>query len=308
MKTSNRIISLLLAVLLTAALLSGCSLIDSKDPNAGVYNAYAAEVLGVSTDVKNYFPDGFSIELKGGGRCKIVAGKLKANGKWSLEGNEITIKGGGLTCSGALENNRIRLTNVMDLGVDITLVKEGEPEIAEVYYIQPTTPNFAEAIANATHTQSSSSSAGFLFGDWYGYIKLTNSWGYTDNSDEIYDVTGIISTYSDSERPFFELYMDDVDGAILSFFLDIYDEYISADIGDEDAWFMNRYLTADESFNFSTGLYNGKLIFYYDYTDPDGENAGFTAEICLRKYGELWDSSTDTLPPGYNDYLNAIGG
>ena len=101
--------------------------------------------------------------------------------------------------------------------------------------------------------------------------------------------------------------MEDRDGAVLSMYIDVYDDYISADIGDEDAWYLNRYLTASESYSFSSGVDDGKIGFVYDYVDPDDNASGFTVEFCLRKYGELWDASVDTLPPGYNDYLNEIG-
>ena len=305
MKTFKSVIALLLAALILISF-SACSASGSSDPNAGTYTALTAEMLGVSVEVADFFPDGFTIELKDGGKCKINAGSVSSSGKWTLDNTTFHIEGGGLDCDGTLENNRIRLTNVMNMGVDIIFYKEGAPVINEVYYIPYTTYSFEEAISYATHIPGTATEDVDLYGDWYGYLHITNAWGYQDNSDELVDITGVIDTDVNSDRPFLDLYVDDADGAVLSMYIDIYDDYVFANIGDEDAWFMNRYLTEDEAYNFSSGLYDGKLVFYYDYVDPDGEDAGYTAEICIRKYGDYWDEDDGILPPGYYDYVEAL--
>lgn len=190
MKTFKKLAALFLAALMLLSF-SACSASGSSDPNAGKYIATTAETLGVAVNVSDFFPDGFTIELKDGGKCKITAGKVKANGKWTLENTDFHIKGGGIDCDGTLDRNVIRLNNVMNMGVNITFNKEGAPVIKEEYYLPYTAYSFEDAVSTARHTQDPVDSP--LYGDWYGYLYITNAWGYNDNSDLILDVTGVIN-------------------------------------------------------------------------------------------------------------------
>lgn len=116
----KKFLSLMLAVLLLT-LAVACSSGDDNDPNLGLYTAKTAEYSGVTLNVDQFFEQGFTIELKSGGKCKLFADGESANGKWTLEGTKFHVKGGGIDCDGTLENG------VMSIdydGVIFNLVKE----------------------------------------------------------------------------------------------------------------------------------------------------------------------------------------
>jgi hypothetical protein len=104
----KKILSCLLAALLLLMCL-GCSGGKDDDPNLGLYKAETAEYSGITLDVKNYFAEGFTIELKSGGKCKLMADGHTASGKWTLDGTAFHVNGGGIDCDGTLENGVIHL-------------------------------------------------------------------------------------------------------------------------------------------------------------------------------------------------------
>ena len=127
----KKILSLMLAALLLLSF-AGCSSSDDEnDPNLGVYTAKTAEYRGLTVEVNQFFEQGFSIELKSGGKCKLTADGESASGKWTLEGTKFHVNGGGIDCDGTLENGVIRLDYD---GVVFNMVNEN--------YVAPT----AEAI------------------------------------------------------------------------------------------------------------------------------------------------------------------
>ncbi len=99
----KKILSCLLAVLLLTMAVA-CSGEKEDDPNLGVYTAKTAEYGGITLSVEEFFEKGFTIELKSGGKCKMIADDTSASGKWTLDGTAFHVEGGGIDCSGTLEN------------------------------------------------------------------------------------------------------------------------------------------------------------------------------------------------------------
>jgi len=146
-----------------------------------------------------------------------------------------------------------------------------------------------------------------LSGDmhFYGDMELYDCSGsYADGS---YDVWGYIRTDSDG-KTFLELYdtkdYTSSDAPFLSMWIDLYSDHIEADIGNENAWILERYLTADDAGYFSPYLDNGALKFDYPY-----KNGGDSCEIfiTLREDGTPWDEENDVLPPSYEEYKASLG-
>lgn len=98
---------LLAALLLTLAV--GCGGDKADDPNLGLYTAKTAEYSGFTVSVDEFFEEGFAIELKAGGKCKLTADGETANGKWTLDGAKFHVEGGGIDCDGTLENGVISI-------------------------------------------------------------------------------------------------------------------------------------------------------------------------------------------------------
>lgn len=66
-----------------------------------------------------------TLELKGNGKCVLNVDGDSADGKWSYEDGVLAVSGGGIDCTGAIENGVLSLTNLMDMGIDLTFEKEG---------------------------------------------------------------------------------------------------------------------------------------------------------------------------------------
>lgn len=123
MKSARRILASALVMICLITLI-GCGS-QEPDPNAGVYVAYTAEMMGLKIGVEKVYPDGFTIELKNNGKCTLTIGKESANGKWTLDGTALSVSGGGVELNGTLENSLMTFPNVMDSGLTMTFLLEG---------------------------------------------------------------------------------------------------------------------------------------------------------------------------------------
>ena len=98
----------------------------ANDPNLGLYKATTASMYGMDFDVDDIFEGGFTIELQKGGKCRIQAGDEKDTGTWKLEDGKITISDSTSSVEGKISDGVITLENMLDMGLDITLVKVEE--------------------------------------------------------------------------------------------------------------------------------------------------------------------------------------
>ena len=95
---------------------------SEPDPNCGVYDASSAEAYGITVDISTVFPDGFSLELKNGGKATFHYDGKDYGMKWTLDGETFHAEGGGAELDGTLGNGVMQLENVLDSGVSITLI------------------------------------------------------------------------------------------------------------------------------------------------------------------------------------------
>ena len=110
-----KLLSLLLALILCCSLLAGCG--GETDPNLGIYNAVACEAMGFELDY-----EGDYIELKKGGKAAIRLMGEDYRGKWSLDGDMLTITQQGDVYSGRLTPGAMY---VDFSGIEYTYLMEG---------------------------------------------------------------------------------------------------------------------------------------------------------------------------------------
>ncbi len=112
------------ALLLIFAMLLSLAACGSEepDPNAGLYEASTASYGGLVISLDNVFPNGFSLELKNGGKATFHYDGKDYGMKWTLEGESFHASGGGAELDGTLSNGVMQLIDVLDSGIDITLV------------------------------------------------------------------------------------------------------------------------------------------------------------------------------------------
>lgn len=116
-------IALLLALVMLLSLCA-CGESAEPDPNAGLYEAVSATAMGLTISVADVFEDGFSLELKNGGKATFHYEGKDYSMKWSLDGNAFHAEGGGAALDGTLADGEMVLQDVLDSGIDITLICE----------------------------------------------------------------------------------------------------------------------------------------------------------------------------------------
>ena len=142
---------------------------------------------------------------------------------------------------------------------------------------------------------------------WYGTARFFDFTG--SNSDEkVEDIWGKID-YDTNGQPYFELYevpLDQRDSdtdAVVSMYIIEDPQQLIPDIGNEDAWLIDIYLTADDADAYTVSLQNGALDIVVPYT---GSSGSCTCEFFIRVDGTPWDEANDPLPPGYDDYKTSL--
>ncbi|MDR0489770.1 MAG: hypothetical protein LBH28_00790 [Oscillospiraceae bacterium] len=123
----KKIISLLFfTVLLTSLAACGGKDNAKNDPNLGLWVATTAEIFGESVDASIAFENGFTIELKSGGKCALNVDGEKGDSTWTLKDGVFAIKGNDFTeMSGTLANGKLTLVDLMGSGMTLIFYKEG---------------------------------------------------------------------------------------------------------------------------------------------------------------------------------------
>ncbi len=103
----------------------------------GVYVGVAAEMMGVQMGMDEILGEGesFSIELKENNKVEVIAGTDKGSGKYSVEGDQITISVGSEEMTGTYSENAITVEDMMGMGVTIHFGLEGTDAADPANYI-----------------------------------------------------------------------------------------------------------------------------------------------------------------------------
>lgn len=298
----------LLAVVLAAAMLFSMTACggDEKatDPNAGVYEAVTAEMWGMEMAIEDIWSGGFEIELKDKGKCEIRIDGKKANGKWELSGSSFHVEGGGIDCSGTLQDGVMTLENVLDMGVNLTFHKEDNgqsastPEAAQgeapsdIGAAEPSAPAGPSAIQQQWN------------GTWYGVMYVGEATGdFSGIPSDFYDIYTIVDV-DENGKGTFDVYLAGVEDAFASASCEAKDYGIDAIKGTiaggveivPSNWMFRqspdwpgKYVIMD------TIEYGDSLFEYY---------------IFIRQWGDSWQADVDTdfemVPPSWADYEEAI--
>ena len=182
----KKALTLLLAALLLLAL-AACGGGDgaAADPNCGLYDATTLEMLGITMDVAEVFPEGFSIELQDGGKAKFNYDGKSYNLKWTLDGETFHAEGGGAELDGTLAGGVMQLNDVMGSGLNITL----QQAVADGAAAAPAAGDGAEAAAG---------DYSWWNGKWYGWRVIYSASGdYAEAEGKAFDVVAQIEVNGD---------------------------------------------------------------------------------------------------------------
>lgn len=139
-----------------------------------------------------------------------------------------------------------------------------------------------------------------LVGDWHGLVAELGHYGaaYEGTQPTEHDLIAILDQEESTGKYFFEAYLPDGDSSVLSAYITMADDHFTGDIGEDDAWILNDYLTPDQN-GLLYARYDDPTTLYvqYDYEDPEEDNAGFHLSFYFRRAGESWNDLPYT--PGY---------
>ena len=271
----------------------------SNDPNVGVWNAATASMWGMDMAVSDIFANGVSLELKDNGKCVLTVDGDAANGKWSCEDGALSVTGGGIDCTGSIEGGVLTLTNLMDMGVDLTFEKEGGYSAGA-----------ATGDGSGTNAQlpSGTGSASELQkqwnGTWYGCMYVNEATGEVASYDgSCFDAYMVVDVDAEGKGTF-AVYMD----------------------GSDEAFALANCEATASGLNAIDGTvaggtemyaYNWMFLPMPDYPDQytmgdaieDGSNTlDFT--LFMKQWGGSWQKEVDSdfaiVPPSIDRYNTAI--
>jgi len=342
-KTIKSLVTLAICAAMLLSL-AACGGGKQTEPNTGLYKAMFAEMMDVEMKVTDIFAQGFTIELFDKGKCKMTIDGKSANGKWTLNGTDFTIKGGGLDCVGMLEEGAIYLLDVLGMGVDLVFYSDkllaeldemfadfggyeaamnGDFDWDEDYeddYDYDSDYEYTDPVEDYDDTYGDSYNDyedDADYGDydlegitvpssWYGLI-YSEALDYTGDLWATINVTGGM-TYFEAYESIEEFYRyesaEDI-LPIMSMFIEEDYLYLGViPIADDEAWFLDHDIMEDEVWMFAGIPFDGLLMFDFEYTDEDGNV--IDVEIFLRENGAPWDEEIDPLPPSYEEYKNGF--
>ena len=117
----KRIFALFLAVVMLLSL-AACG--GEPDPNAGKYLGVRGEMNGVILTMEELYPGESYLELKDGGKGKLVLEGDAFNITWKLDGENFTMDIEGDACDGTLKDGVV-IFDFMNMGMLLTFALEG---------------------------------------------------------------------------------------------------------------------------------------------------------------------------------------
>lgn len=81
-----------------------------------------------------------SLNLNADGTCRLETEDEGYAGKWSLDGENISILCGSVRLSGTISGNVITFNNISDTGIDVMFIREGSDDIAQSTPLASETP------------------------------------------------------------------------------------------------------------------------------------------------------------------------
>lgn len=305
------------ALLIAAAMLLSLTACGDKGPDV------TGKYICVGESYGGEYSEPYSeswIELKKGGKGTYFSG-FEFNLKWKLDGENftgtVTFLGMEETMEGTLKDGVMEVSygdmklRFLKEGAEApqngtagseTTGGEGTAAPAGLNANATVAGSIADAFSGAVAGGASALKIG-LPSTWYGWLYFEDVVGFNPGAEYL-DGWGFIDT-DNTGKPYFEVFRDgDSENPMLSMYMTIEDNgtCILPDIGNEDAWIFDTYLTPADAEQYQAFLVeDGTLISTFDYVSYTGEYS-CTVTMCFREDGTAWDEENDLLPPRYDEY------
>lgn len=107
-----------------------------------------------------------------------------------------------------------------------------------------------------------------LFSWWWGYLFLNDFQGENPVGKDVVQVWGYIG-YTTDDRAFFEIYdvreVQEDTVPLISYYIELHDDYLVPVIGAKDAWVLDRYLDQSDVEPLTLYLRDGSMKLNYHY-------------------------------------------
>ena len=261
---------------------------ESSDVPADMLGTYVCTGWDMMKDGNISNPAGEWMELESSSRGTVCIAGNEYPFSWSFDGYDLTIEEDvGVTYKATFENGIITL----DTGMLYIFEKGDIPLDSDLPDDEDSFNDIEDGAFVNTTTEIGYPSR------WYGFLMIPDQ-------EYMGDVWAMFD-YSSDGYPYFEVYEDmqlnysEYD-AILSMYVFEDSQFVKPDIGEEDAWFYDMDLTADDTAAYTAALYDGALYFSIIYIAEDGTPVDVV--IMLREDGHLWNEGLELIPPGYAEY------
>ncbi len=291
----------LIFIVLTLFIFTSCSSVPVG--NVDTYTATAAEMLGVTMSPEDVSEGGITLALDENGNGTLKINGQSHNVKWEVSGTKFTLSQGSDVFEGTMEGNTVKIINLLNMGLDITFVKDGESDTQTSSEKDDVSsedtdassenidngdfvaPGFGAEKTISVETLSNPSK-------WYGEMTISGYEGSGENMDGDYEIWAYLNTTSD-EMTYFEIYADgpieDIDSVLFLSFLTEEHDYTFFPVVDDYSFIWNAPVKEEDNTWFTPTLTNGILSASYDY-DYDGVKFNFVYQLA-----QVEESET-TLP------------
>lgn len=128
----KKIIALLIGTVMILSLVA-CGGGRADAQYVGKYVSVAGTALGLTMTGEDI--SGFGLELKEGGKASITIDGETDSIKWTNDDTNITLKVSGQEVVGEIGKDTIKFVNMLDMGLDLTMAKEGTDAADPVHYL-----------------------------------------------------------------------------------------------------------------------------------------------------------------------------
>ncbi len=113
---------IILIIVLISSLFSGSS---DDAPHVGLWNATEVSMMGITIKPEELYPGGITLELKANNDCILTLDGSGISAAYEIDGTTIILKQGGDEFDGTLIGNELKITNILNTGLDLVFEKEG---------------------------------------------------------------------------------------------------------------------------------------------------------------------------------------
>ncbi len=114
--------SIVLLILLMMLIVTACG---GAGEDADIYMGTEVAMMGIAMSPEDVSEGGIILALDDNGKATLTLGGEDYNAEWEVKEGEFVLTQGSDSFTGTMEGDVVKIINLLDMGLDITFVKEG---------------------------------------------------------------------------------------------------------------------------------------------------------------------------------------